>query len=407
MELTEVNYIPKHLAQPRTAMDILHSLKDIAKDNGVYADFFDYDKEHPENPDSGTYFVVCADIETLIDLKQRREKLGEIIKFNKEIENNAVCPYYTTVKIPELYQSNYFFVHNKMCEAIQNVSIIRTAFYEFGYKLPKVVRLTALDGISTLYKNGHNSILPEHLQKLYRDAYKRYVSEMNQLYNKKHFKLLKTNRHKKHRVSSNYFVKNLIPVAYLVVPDTLIDYIDKHIDECPDFVYYKEPRPFLHTKDLSHKYKGPEQWNYWKDFTEQNDYIIGYPLSHYKFFNKMSIEHDCQSLENKVKQYELEAKTKFPLYSIRIRHQDINRFDDFCVANNVKYALNHDVYTPEELSFDPVIYYRKEDFEIIGNIVNSITREERCTVPTDCKQRAAADKNRPKQIENPFNMYGI
>lgn len=398
----ELTYIPKNITTQTSFKDILLSLKDSATRNGVFADFFRC--EDTDESISGTYFVVCADSEPLIDLKRNPEQLRPIIKFNNKLETNMINPHFSTVKIPEITLENYFSIHNQMCQAIHNVAVVRHAFYQYGYKIPKLINQSAVNDIFSFYVKGHNNEMPEHLQEIYRESYKKFVSEMNQIYNKKYFKNLKKKVIKKHRVSADYFRDNLISTVYVSAPEPFFKYLEEHLDECPNFVYCKESKPYLHVKDISHLYKGPAQWNYWKDFTEVKRYNMGYPLEYHEFFNKMAIEFCYQEYEQKISEEDLKKMTKEPLLHLNVRKEDMRHFNTVCEINNVKYAFDHGHYKSSDgkLMLDPILLYRKEDHDAIHSIIARMTQEKRGNVSTDPTQKKAVEKNRPKNAENPF-----
>lgn len=383
-------------AEPITIM------RQVAADNQVYADFFEYKPQQAIDPNAGLYFVVCPDVNLLIDLKKHPDQFQNILECNKKMSNHAINCYYNLVNISELNSENVFALHNDMCRAIQDIAVLRNSFYEFGYTLPQYVMRPTVDNLANFQIKRNAADMPGTLRARYDEILERAVSDAFARYNKADFKRVKTLPFSKHRVKASYFMKNHISAVYDVVDEPLYKYMKKQLSNYPDFIYCIEALPSLHLKDNSH-FDGPEELNFWKNQTEVKEYNIGFPAFQQDIFYRIMIDYNCRQFANQRSYHEMLNSTS-DLKSLLVDVNDMWNINSLAGANNVAYCINRGemgAITADSVS-KMTIGIRAEDESIWNGIISRLGREQRGYAIVTSNHRKTAEDNRPKNIKNPF-----
>lgn len=383
----------------------IYELTERALDNGVVADFFYHDIEHPENPNFGLYFVVCPNTDALFVLNRYPGYLKDIIESNNEQGPYMFNMHYQTVHVRKLTNENYFYFHNECCQAIQQMSIARYGFHEYGYSLPKYISVSAINGMYNLDQNRRDPNATPMLRERYEKAYQKYVSEVHQRYAKEAAIDKKLCRKVEHQVPADYFIKNHLTATYDVVSEGFYEYLVSRLDDFPEFKYYKESKPCHVLKDLSRNPNGGS--SNWEKYTEYKEYNIGFPRSQEKTFYKLLIEYNCREYRRCIPAKDLKEASAKPLINIKVRIDDMWNFNSLCWgdgSNPVYFCVDYDKYDYVE-NIDPreiIVGFRTEDAKQMQKIINTLTHSKKFYFPVQSPQKKKAEPMEHKEYYNPF-----
>ena len=388
---------------------ILYSIKGLAPQNHVAAEFIPYEKD--EDPLSGLYFIVCPD-------KRHFEEIecGDIrflLEDKLRMSSNHMNPHYNIVPIPEVERSEIFRLHNDMVRAIQDVSLIKHCFHEYGYHIPKYVCKETLYSFSHFNNRRNNPAFSQTEREVYDRSMAHIVAEAYQMYTRDSLtpdaKIVP--RDVKHEVEKDFFLKRSIPATYDIVTEDFYRFLEKHLHEYPDFIFFKETHPYLVIRNLdpSCKRKGSkeESRNLWKNQTGEKRYHIGFPTCQEHMFYGMMLQYNCRNYDGQqpVKTF----MRRYPHVCERIIDaRDMWNINSLCKANNVPYAVNYGERKPVgagDVKYVTILI-RQQDVDTFGDITARLSSERRSWIPVNMKMVEASNLHEPL-YDNPFIRKGI
>lgn len=384
--------------------DSLMALLKSATEQGVFADFFHYKKSQPFDKDSSLYFVVSPTIQELLDLREHPEDFKNILEKKKQIGRHSINPYYEIVRLDDYYRNNnYFKKYMDCCRAIEDVSIVKSAFYEFGYTLPTEMSKRTIQDMWDFDQRRRSTTIPEHVRQRYEKSYEKYISEINQRYKKLSLAHEKSKHPVSQTVGQNYFHENRVEAVHDAMNQYFRSYFEQRIKDYPDFIYSIEKKPSLNLKDLSKKIKVPENENIWKNDVELKEYNVMFPKAQEEIYYKILLEYNCRNYAGQSKElYMLGEPTE--ITTITIDMDDMWNWNSLCTANHVPYYINHgELEQIDALATRNIkIAYNNRDERMVNAICSRLAnnrREYRCTT---VDQRKLAEQNKPQQHKNPF-----
>lgn len=304
------------------------------------------------------------------------------------------------IDITDINHENYFAQNSYIMRYIQNMAIVKTAFENEGYPVPDHVSDYVVSSIWELDQMRANAGVPKALKERYNKTYKEAVADYAHSYATK-YRLESIPHDGSHQVKETYFKENHIPVSWDVVDVRFWNFMQSELaaGKYPDFVYYKDEKPFLKTKNLAKEFmkltkgKNTEGQNFWEKDVGKTKYHICYPTSHETMFCNMRNDYNTRMYENKVSTDELERSSNQPLQTIHVHLYDINNWNKLCRAGNMVWAINDGSYgdvkinTESTLEKIPVLY-RAEDKNTVSLIVDRLAREMRDYVPMSAVTRS-------------------
>ena len=384
--------------------DSFMALLKSATEQGVFADFFHYKKSQPFDKDSSLYFVVSPTIQELLDLREHPEDFKNILEKKKQIGRHSINPYYEIVRLDDYYRNNnYFKKYMDCCRAIEDVSIVKSAFYEFGYTLPTEMSKRTIQDMWDFDQRRRSTTIPEHVRQRYEKSYEKYISEINQRYKKLSLAHEKSKHPVSQTVGQNYFHENRVEAVHDAMNQYFRAYFEQRIKDYPDFIYSIEKKPSLNLKDLSKKIKVPENENIWKNDVELKEYNVMFPKAQEEIYYKILLEYNCRNYAGQSKElYMLGEPTE--ITTITIDMDDMWNWNSLCTANHVPYYINHgELEQIDALATRNIkIAYNNRDERMVNAICSRLAnnrREYRCTT---ADQRKLAEQNKPQQHKNPF-----
>lgn len=312
------------------------------------------------------------------------------------------------IDITDINHENYFAQNSYIMRYIQNMAIVKTAFENEGYPVPDHVSDYVVSSIWELDQMRANPGVPSGLKERYNKTYKEAVADYAHSYATK-YKLESIPRDKNHLTKEIYFKENHIPVSWDAVDERFWNFMQSEFaaGKYPDFVCYKDEKPFIKTKNLAKEFakltKGKntegQGQNFWEKDTGKTKYYICYPAvhSHEMMFCNMRNDYNTRMYE-KASIDELERSSNRPLQTIHVHLFDMNNWNKLCRAGNVAWAINDGSYgdvkitTESTLEKIPVLY-RAEDKDTVALIVDRLSREMRDYVPmSDVSRSGLADR---------------
>lgn len=372
----------------------LAAVPDIAAKNHVYAAFWDHN--------DATYLVVTPNFDYYEELIQEPQEFEKIVKENETRGELWQNMYYGTYKIDDnIRNMDIFKYHNNMCDMIQHESVAKNCYWGNGYLLPKYMNEQSLCNLRILQEKAHSAVLPSTLKSYYEEAIKKEVAWQSQYFGNIESKpLVKTVPFHKHEVSKNYFFDNGINATNAEVNNYFLDFLKKHIEEHPDFVYYLDKKPFYKQKDLSKNI--PEDQNYFKDQIELKEYHITFPKSQDKYFFEWLIRYNCRDFDKSMVASKGMLNSPSGNYICeRIPQDDMRNINSLCTANNIKFAVKLDDVNYDDFT-SPTVIWRYEDQEMVTAILKRLLAERDQLVPMYTPDFKKAEQNKPTQYHNPF-----
>ncbi len=383
---------------------VLYDVKFIASTNTVCADFYTYDAG-PDNSLSGLYFIVSPTPEHQQALDMNKGKgLYEILHEWQDMDRQQMNPYYNVVKLPSpVTRENIFSVHNEMCRAVQDSAVVKNSFFEYGYPLPKLISRQTVYNFYHFNARRNDLSLSDRVREDYNESMQKIVAESYHMYEKDGFLVDSPEyRISKHEVDKDYFLKNSIPAIYDTVTGGFYEYIKEHLDEHPDFIYYKEKKPYFVEKDLSKKFKGMGFLNPWAQYEKTEHFNIGFPSSMKDDFYGMMIEYNCLGYKNQtpIKDF---LKDHPNYVEVEVDTRDMWNMNSLCGSNKVPYAVNSGYLHPvtENNVQKHTILIPEENMGMFTAIEKRLIAERKAWLPCNSRQTTNAGMNRPQYV-NPY-----
>lgn len=381
----------------------LMNLLDTANDQGLSATYFEYKKYSPEHKDSGLYFVVCPTIQEVLDLEAHPDDFANILEQKGSIGRHSINPYYEFVRMDDYYtNNNYFKTYMDCLRAIEDVSITKNAFFEFGYTLPNEFPKETIINLYDMDQRRRSTQIPETVRKRYERSYEKYVSDLNQRYKKLSLAHEKHTSPVKQTVSPEYFHKNRVTAVHDAMNGNFREYFETRVKDFPEFIYHLENKPYLSLKDISHSFKGAEN-SIFKDDVEVKEYNVMFPKSQEEVYYKILLEYNCRNYtgqENNIR----DVGASNEICTIPVSAEDMWNWNSLCSANNVKYYINHGdlEHLCAEATRTIKIAYNKKDEVMVNAICSRLADSRNNTRFVYRSQINKALDNQPKEYKNPF-----
>ncbi len=351
-----------------------HEIIQRANQNGIYGQKVDY-----RGADGMVfhYVVLSADRASL----DKPDMIETALKRDKENDRGTVCLDYKVIKLDGITKENYFSRHYETIKAIQRMGVVKTAFEEYGYPLPNHVSTQTATSIWELNAMRNKPGLTERQRETYSDTYKRAVAEYNQMYNKSRFRDLSHGVYHKQRVSERYFKTNNIAVSYCMVTDDFMRFAKNEIRKYPEFVYYKSIFPCEVEKGDGKPGQDNPVAEFFDNEKDVKKYHFAYPTSMLDVITNIKNAYTVRNLKGFSKIGELTGKSNYQLQTVYVPIQEMENIVSLCRANNVVFALNDGSYGNQQMGYEqsleaiPVLY-RFEDREMMGAIINRLSKEE-------------------------------
>lgn len=381
------------------------NMQNVALKNNVFACFVQY-KNSLDNTDprNGMYFCVMPSEDYRTAMTLHYDKLADLLTENLNKSDHMVDCYYNFVKIPEISRTNIFEVHNNMCKAIQDVSVMKSLFGKYGYHMPKQIHEQTLWNFYHFYNRSKNPQYSKQMQDNYSVTLKKLVAEAYQRYTKDegmpdaHV----SPRIEDHIIDEDYFIKNSIPATYDSVTDDFYDWIKEHINEYPGFIFYKEKKPYMVLKDLSKQYGKQPGINFWKNMTGGKSYNIGFPTCQEGKFYQMVQRYNTRMFDGQTPYHDFLRQNPQTVYKV-VNYDDMRNIDSLCKANHVPYCIDCG-YTSAMKSEDTRkvwVVINVNDVDNYGHITSRLCEEKRNYFPCRCDLVQEAEKNAPSFYYNP------
>ena len=381
----------------------LQALPKVALQNGMIAQFVEYYRcDNPVHRNTGVYFVVCPDLEYLQALVGISGDRLDCDMFDKLLEDQerlgewAINPQYGIVNFTDYAENDVAFSrYMDCCRLIQEASIAKMAYYEFGYPLPDAMSRRSIVDLHEMNKKRTDTRLTKEMQDRYVKSYKKFVSHVYERYADNGTKRRLSLPFNRQNVSLDYFNEKSIAVFHVNINGDMKNYILERAKDFPDFVYHVDSKPSLHLEDISNKFKGNPAQNVWKDKKEYTEYMIAVPRCFEHLFYTMVTEFSCSNYPGQVN---ATKELQQPIACIHVSQEDMWNWSSLCTANNVPYYINHGDL--EKLNAESAahlrIAYSKRDEEMVDAIMARLVSSRRNFIPTTSVERKLASQNKPE-----------
>lgn len=371
----------------------LHMLKEIARQNGLYADFVEYDINNIGRHDSSGVYFVCSYLERAVKkLREDPKKMGDVIRENQSVRD-LNCKYYAiNLTDPNLNEETFFAKYMEIVRDIHDISLVATNCKEFNLKVP---RHTSHYFLSDLYhandirkqafmypdlQDGYSEIIRKHIDNYYKKNDEKTEEK------KKAIKDIFKKPYELQAVTPAYFIQNRMAVLNISIEESFWNYIKERIPEESNFRYYKDNKPYIHLKPNNNQ-DNPNLPNFWKDEVEYKAYYFSFPMGYEHVYATWAIDYCLRNGKNKIHISELEQKSQYPLQEIIVHEDDVLNFRGLLDQNNIQYASVTDMKeTDRKLTLHDAVYmpflYRVEDKTMVEAIQNRLLSEKAEWIPS-------------------------
>lgn len=294
----------------------------------------------------GVYFVICRDEDARSEMNRiicSPDKMKELID-DIDPEGGTIDTKHALIPLNYITNENAFMLYQRAVRTIHDLAAVKSAYGEQGFNPPDRIARETVNAIHVFIAKRYAADTPKNLRDLQEEGMKKFIRESAKRYAEN--KPIRHRTIRPHEVRFDYFFKNSIKCVNDIVTDDFLQYLKQRWDECPDFVMYKENKPFIDRKDMSktpeeiaEMYPGME--DYWKDLGKEKLYRISYPAGYENTFNAWKFDFAAKlytwqfvvPLDQLDRQYKLET--------INIDYRDIYNWASLCKANGVACAINH------------------------------------------------------------------
>lgn len=374
--------------QLEIACPMAGQLPEIAKENGLDGFFIQYEEGilgagNTGNKD-GIYFVIFRDEDCKFEFQRmmidpsKKDEIKELIA-NIDEEGDTLNTKYCLRPMNELTRENTFMNYNRCVRAIHDLSAVKYAYGECGFRPPEYVAIETIYAINNFLDKRFAPNIPEDLKRVQEEGMKKFIRNSVKRYEKNKPVRFRTLR--PHMVRQDYFIKNGISCVNCGYSEKFLKYLKTRWDECPDFVMYQEKTPYEVYSDKSKLSKSvldkfPELATFWSDLKGYRMYRVSYPAAFEEQMHSWMFDYMAKERENWEFVVPLEQLDKnYELRMIEIDDGDIHNWISLCEYNKVNCAINHgemgEVKDTRTFSF----IYSAKDQAMVSAIQNRLSRE--------------------------------
>lgn len=332
-------------------MPLAGNLPDIAKELGLVGFFVTHKTNSLGNEnvtkDDGMYFVICRD-------EQIEKEFYNIMHFDKDklkdildsidVERRTVNTKYAMIPFNYITDENDFMIYQRTLRTIHDLSAAKAAYGEQGFRPPEYIVRETLDAIHTFINKRYDPNIPQNMRDIQAEGMRKFIKNSVKRYEKDEPVRHKTLR--PHEVRRDYFFKNHIKCVNDGISANFLRYLKTRWDECPDFVMYRERKPFINHKNhsktpekIAEMYPGME--DYWADLGRERIYRIAYPAYYEQQFDAWKFDYIAKKNNwqfiTPLAQIDKDCKMKL----IEVDAADVDNWASLCAANGIKCAINH------------------------------------------------------------------